>query len=65
MMNDQVLKHIKSVCPDCKCKGHIVASNGNINLCEKCKGKGYHTYEELIDATKELGETQRQKKKKK
>ena len=51
-----ILKHIKSVCPDCKCKGHIVADNGNINICTRCNGKGYLTYQELVNEAKELGE---------
>ncbi len=44
---NKVIRAIKSVCPDCKCKGQVII-NSNINLCEKCKGKGYQTYEELL-----------------
>ena len=62
---EEILKHIKSVCPDCKCKGHIMATRGNINICTRCNGKGYLTYEELVNEVKELGETKRQEKKEK
>lgn len=47
----KVLKEIKSVCPDCKCKGQVII-NSNINICDKCKGKGYQTYEELLQELK-------------
>lgn len=48
---NEVIKNIKSVCPDCKCKGQVII-NSNINLCERCKGKGYQTYQELSQETK-------------
>lgn len=43
---NEIIKSIKSVCPDCKCRGQVIV-NSNINPCEKCKGKSYQTYDEL------------------
>jgi len=60
-----ILEHIKSVCPDCRCKGHIVADNGNINICTYCSGKGYLTYEELVNEAEKLGEAPGQEKEEK
>lgn len=64
-MNFEVLKAIKSVCPDCRSKGYTVSENGNINFCKRCNGKGYLTYEELVNEIKELGATKRQEEEKK
>lgn len=43
---EKVLKLIKSVCPDCKTKGQVI-KEGQLNFCDRCKGKGYQTIEEL------------------
>jgi DnaJ-class molecular chaperone len=46
----EVIKSIKSMCGTCNGKGTVPEStNIGVSICKCCDGKGYHTFEELLD----------------